>query len=226
MYLNQETSKYKYNHTAWFYQQLASIYSAGQIKASKVSQIKNIQAGEKVLYAGVGTGEEVIDAVEKKAFVTCIDLSASMLGRTKNKVYKKSTADAEFICDDIMRHDRIEYYDVICANYFLNVFNPELMEDVFKHLKKCLKPGGKIMIADFSIPSGNFISRSLHTLYYRIANIFYWLLAGNDLHPIYDYKALLTKQGLECKEQNKFPLLKIGPQYFQSITGIKKIIPE
>ena len=218
----KNTSEYKYNHTAWFYEQLAYVYSAGQIRASKASQLAEINAGDKVLYAGVGTGEDAILAMKKGASVTCIDLSGAMLKRAENRA-KRAGVNAEFIRGDLMKHDRTGQYDVICANYFLNVFTESLMKEVLAYLTTLLKPGGKIMIADFSIPRGNWLSRAAHVTYYRIANIFYWILAGNDLHPIYDYPRYLSDIGFGDIDVKRFALLGIGPSWFHSVSGRKPL---
>ncbi len=214
------TSRYNYNFTAWFYQQMASVYSFGQIRASKVSQVDLMHAGDKVLYAGVGTGEDSLAAARKGVELTCVDLSSAMLKRTRNKLMSERLS-GELICADIMTHDRREYYDVICANYFLNVFAEPLMEQVLVHLARLLKPGGKIAIADFSLPKGNKLQRALHILYYRIANIFYWMLSGNDLHPIYNYPEYFSRHGIVHDETKMFYLLGWGPGYFHSVIGHK-----
>ncbi len=218
------TARYNYNHTAWFYQPLAALYSAGVIKASKVAQVEYMQAGERVLYAGVGTGEDALEAARKGLRLTCIDLSPAMLERTRHIIEQEKHSSAvrpEFICGDIMQHDRFERYDVICANYFLNVFAEPLMVDVLAHLTRLLKPGGRLMIADFALPQGNWLQKGLHTLYYRIANTFYWSLSGNDLHPIYDYPKYFTKVGLLPTATKHFPLLRRGPAWYWSVTATK-----
>ncbi len=220
----EQTARYNYNHTAWFYQPLAALYSAGLIKASKVAQVAHMQPGERVLYAGVGTGEDALEAARKGLRLTCIDLSPAMLERTRHKIEQQhlpSVIRPEFICGDIMQHDRPERYDIICANYFLNVFAEPLMVNVLAHLTTLLKPGGRLMIADFSLPHGNWLQKGLHTLYYRIANTFYWSLSGNDLHPIYDYPKYFAQAGIVTTATEHFPLLKYGPAWYWSVTGTK-----
>jgi demethylmenaquinone methyltransferase/2-methoxy-6-polyprenyl-1,4-benzoquinol methylase len=215
-----DTARYNYNFTAWFYQQLAAIYSFGQIGASKACQVERMRHTDRVLYAGVGTGEDAILAARKGVELTCVDLSRAMLVRTQRKVARERLR-GEFICGDIMRHERPGHYDVVCANFFLNVFHAALMPKVLAHLVTLLKPGGSIMIADFSLPRGNPVSRALHVAYYRIANIFYWALSGNDLHPIYDYPSWFPQFGIEHVDTKTFRLLGIGPAYYHSVFGRK-----
>jgi ubiquinone/menaquinone biosynthesis C-methylase UbiE len=216
------TARYSYNFSAWFYQPMATMYSAGQIPASKACQIQYMQPGNKVLYAGVGPGEDSVLAAEHGVELTCVDLSQAMLKRAERKV-SVSGMQGEFILGDIMQHDRKEYYDVICANYFLNVFSEPLMRKVLAHLVTLLKPGGKLFIADFSVPRGFILFRVMHIAYYRLANIFYWALSGNDLHPIYDYPDHLRENGIRHFDTRTFRLLRYGPAWFHCVMGEKPI---
>ncbi len=210
----------RYNHTAWFYEPLAAVYSCGMIRASKLHELQYIQPGDRVLYAGVGGGEDAIHAASKGAAVTCVDLAPEMLKRVKAKL-DAAGAQAELICGDLLRHDRIGYYDVICANYFLNVFTPDVMATVIDHLVSLLKPGAKLLVADFAVPRGNPLLRALHVLYYRVANVMYWAISNNGLHPIYDYAAILPEHSLQVRAVAHHALFPGGPSYFQTVIASK-----
>ena len=210
------TARSRYNHTAWFYEPLAALYSCCKIRASKFYQIDYMRPGQKVLYAGVGCGEDAIEAARRGMDVTCIDLSSGMLARVEKKRRRAGVA-LELICGDLMEHTRLGQYDVVCANYFLNVFTPEVMETVLRHLRGLLKPGGRLMIADFAAPQGGLPFRAALVLYYRIANVFYWLLSRSNLHPIYDYAKLVPRFGFQVEKLALHPLFPGGPRFFQTL---------
>lgn len=205
----------KYDRVSSFYDWLANLYSWGQIKASKASQIEEIEVGAKVLYAGVGGGEDAVLAALHGAKVTVIDLSTSMLDKAQQKFRSEGVEDKiEIVCVDIIQFHRYEQYDVIAANFFLNVFSESLMLEVFQHLIKLLKPGGKIMIADFSPLSSNFLINLLQSIYSYSGMIFFWVLAGSQLHKMYKYEEYFSEIGLKLNQTKKFGL-------FKSITAIK-----
>lgn len=209
-----------YDSVAWFYEQLSSVYSGGQIKAAKLSQIPELAKGDKVLYPGVGSCEDAVEAARQGAEVTCIDIAPKMLENGK-KSFDKAGVSGEFICSDIMKHDRIEYYDAVAANFFLNVYSEKEMKLILTHLTSLIKPGGKLLIADFALIEGNTFQKIVQSINYRVATGFYWLFGIEAIHPVYDYKKYFGELGLTLKNTKKFRFYKIGPDAYQSITAVK-----
>ena len=209
-------TKTHYNHTAWFYEQMAGAYSMGKIKASKLAELEFIASGDRVLYPGAGGGEAAAAAAAEGAEVTCIDIAPAMLSRIQGKL-DAGKLDAELIRGDILEHDRVGYYDVVCANYFLNIFEDDLMRQIYAHLATLVKPGGLMMIADFAPARGGPIARALHFVYYRMANATFWLLTRTPLHPVYDYEGIGADLGLEHKTTVFHRLFPGGPEYFQTL---------
>jgi ubiquinone/menaquinone biosynthesis C-methylase UbiE len=209
-----------YNHTAWFYEPKAALYTFGNISATKLHELQYMQHGENGLYAGVGGGEDAVRAAEKGAKITCIDLASAMLARVDQKL-EDAGVSGELICGDLLLHNRTGHYDVICANYFLNVFTTDVMHKMLDHLISLLKPGGLLLVADFAVPQGNALQRATHAFYYRIANVLYWVISNSDLHPIYDYSAILSGHGLSVSEVARHRLFPGGPRYFQTVIAQK-----
>lgn len=206
----------RYNHVARIYEAMGSSYSLGKIRASKLSELDYIRPGDRVLFAGVGGGEDAVAAAVKGAEVTAIDLAPAMVARVEGKL-RSEGLPAETIVGDILAHDRPELYDAVCANYFLNVFNRSVMQAVLEHLIGLVKPGGLLMIADFSKPRGGALARGLHAAYVGLANVSFWLLTRNAVHPVYDYRALAEERGMSHHETILHPLFRGGPNYFQTL---------
>jgi hypothetical protein len=61
------------------------------------------------------------------------------------------------------------------------------MKDEMGHLARMAKPGGKVLIGDFSFPQGSWPQRVAQRLYYFLSMFSIWLFGGTTLHPIYDY---------------------------------------
>ena len=120
-----------------------------------------------------------------------------------------------------MEHQKTGYYDVVAANYFLNVFPEDNMKKLIKHLATLVKPGGKLVIADFANADGEGIQKLIQNINYWVAIIFYWLLRLEPIHPIYDYTVYLKENGMIIDNIKRFRIYKIGPYGYQSIVSVK-----
>ena len=215
-----DTKSKSYNTVAWFYEWLGHSYSLGKGKASKASQVLEMAEGDKVLFVGVGGGDDTLVACKKGIKATCIDIAPSMIERSQKRL-NRAGLSAEFICCDIMEHNRKGYYDVVTANYFFNIFPESVVDNILSHIASLIKPGGKLMIADFALPHGNFLEKEGQIIYWYIANYFFHFLGLAPIHEIYDYAKFFPGHNLEFKEKYHFKLFKYGPSGFDSIVAIR-----
>jgi len=215
-----DTSSRSYESVAWFYELLAHVFSLGLIRAAKASQIPHLSKGDRMLYVGAGSGEDAILAARVGAKVTCVDLSPAMLSRIKKR-FAKEGLDAEFICSDVMEFRPDIPFDAGAANFSLNIFPEPVMKRVLQHLTQCVKPGGRILIADFAT-SGGAIATGISKLYYLIALVFFWTLRLMPLHPIYDYKRYLKEMNMDVADIQDFYLLGIGPCVYRSLIAVRR----
>ncbi|MDA0657900.1 MAG: class I SAM-dependent methyltransferase [Planctomycetota bacterium] len=209
-------TKCRFDKVAWFYELVSGIYSTGQISASKAWQVSQMQPEQRVLYVGVGAGEDAVLAADREVELTCVDMSQRMLHRTARKI-ARANHTATLLCDDIRNHRLFGHYDVVTANYFLNCFNPEDMRTMLLHLLQLLKPTGRLMIADVAPAQGNWIFRIMHELHHAVAIRSFHALGLVPLHPIYDYEPLLRNVGLQIAERAEFRLGGVGPIAYQSL---------
>lgn len=123
-----------YGRLARIYDAVAHLYSGGRIRALKASQIGELQSGQRILYAGVGTGEDAVLAANRQVTLTLLDASPLMLERAARKFQAAGGRDAiEIICADVLKHERPAHYDIVVANFFLNIFAEPAMEAVLAH---------------------------------------------------------------------------------------------
>lgn len=209
-----------YDRAAWFYEKSAKLYSTNQIRASKRHQLNYIQAGQKVLFLGVGGGEDAIMAAEAGATVTCIDISQGMLNQVQRKLDTNGLA-VELICQNAFSHDRFGHYDVVAANYFLNVFRLDGMIKMLNHTAKLVRPGGRYLIADVARSQGNPLAQAFNIVYLKLGMIAYWAMGMVPLHKNYDYVKHFPEAGLTFEHTEFFRLAKKGPVLFQSIAATR-----
>jgi len=165
-----------------------------------------IASGDRVFYAGVGRGADALMAARLGARVTAVDLAPEMLGRLSKRLAQEGL-ESELICGDVSRHEPVEFYDVVVANYFLNLFELERAGEMLRHLCDLVKPGGALLLTDFALPRGGPFARAVTELYYRPVNWIAWALGFCALHPIFDYARLLEPMGFRIRSERRFPVL-------------------
>lgn len=123
--------------------------TGGQNLAARLSQIDDLVPGERVLYVGVGSGEDAIEAARRGLLVTCLDLSEGMVQMARER-FAEAGLPGEFVAADLMQYVPDQPFDAVVANFFLNVFSRPLMEGMLARLAGLVRPGGKLLIADCS----------------------------------------------------------------------------
>lgn len=197
-------TRYRYDHVAWCYEGIARVYSLGAIPRIKASQVRLMKPGQRALYVGVGAGEDALIAARSDVDVSCLDLSKAMLGRVRKR-FEREGLRAQLIESDVLDHHPVEPYDIVVANFVLNVFSPQAMHDVMLHLESLLAKDGRLLIADFTPPGPSVASRILHVIYYKSINIVAWALRLCALHPIYDYEDELPALALRVVSRTSAP---------------------
>lgn len=213
--------KDKYSIVGPVYDLMSVIYSFNQIDKCKTAMHDRIKPDSKVLFAGVGHGIDAIAAAELGAKVTVVDLSATMLKRFNKGIGKKEFKHPiRQLHKNILEVDEFSTYDMVFAHFFLNVFSKEMMVQVLSHLTKLAKKGKFVVVGDFSLPTGNLIAKFFQILYWRMADLFFWIAADTALHPVYDYQKHMRELGLKIKTVKYFRML-FDERYY-SILGQKK----
>ena len=213
-----------YDRLSSLYDALSHFYSGGKIRALKTAQSAEMRHGDKILYAGVGTGEEAALMTRSDVQVTILDASPLMLERAAKRFQAAGVQGVENICCDVRDHSRNAYYDIVVSNFFLNVFSESTMKEVMGHLARMAKPGGKVLIGDFSFPQGRWPQRALQRMYYFVSMFSVWLFGGTTLHPIYDYPRYFHAANLRTISVKRFRVNALWPGYFETITAEK--LPE
>ncbi|TVP58760.1 MAG: class I SAM-dependent methyltransferase [Halomonadaceae bacterium] len=212
----------KYRLIGPVYELLSFIYSGRNIHHCKNAMLKrrHIRPGDQVLVAGVGHGYDAIAAARLGARVTVVDISATMLAQFRRTLAKEAPGlIIKTLHQDILQVDHQEQYDMVIANFFLNVFDQSTMEKMLAHLVNMGRPGASVVIGDFSYPSGNPVAKAFKQSYWMLAALVFWLLANNALHRIYNYPQQLEKLGLRVREKRHFRLL--GMNCYWSILAQK-----
>jgi len=202
------------------YDFLGKVYSGQQIENCKTAHLDRLKPGEKVLFAGVGHGRDAIHAAKLGADVTVVDLSKTMLDNFQKLLEKENIqVTVRQVHSDIFKVEELEQYDMVVANFFLNVFSKPMMQDVLKHLISLTKPGGHVVVGDFIYPTGNIFARTLKKAYWYGAVLIFVAFTKNALHEVYNYPEFMKSAGLDIEDKKRFSLLKFNAYW--SVLGRK-----
>ncbi|MGP4843533.1 class I SAM-dependent methyltransferase [Marinobacter sp. 1Y8] len=213
----------KYKYIGPVYDFLSNLYSGKNIHHCKTAMldVETIQPGTRALFAGVGHGRDAIRAAELGADVTVVDLSETMLRKFGEALESEAPGlEIRRIHSDIMKVDSKNQYDMVVANFFLNVFEEDMMVNVLEHLISLAKDDGKVVVGDFCYPTGNIFARMFKKLYWYGAVFVFWLFANNAFHKIYNYPEHMQRLGLQVTEKKHFKLLNMN--CYWSILGQKQ----
>jgi len=176
--------------------------------------------GARVLYAGVGTGEELLSALAAGARPTALDASPAMLERAQTRLGPRAR-EVQFCCEDVFAHAAAQPYDTVVANFFLNVFAESLLPRVTRRLTELVCPGGSLLIGDFAPPVANRLARALQRAYYWPPLALFRLLTNNPWHPLYDYRPEVERLGLELVAHHRVRIFGLGPRWLSTLCFVK-----
>lgn len=207
-----------YDRVASFYETSARLFSLGRIPASKAAGVSRIRPGDRVAFLGAGSGEEVARAIRAGADVTCLDLSQKMLDRLQARL-RKSGLSATTVCENAFTWQPEQLFDVVCANYFFNLFRHSELTQILDRSVALLRPGGRLVIADVAPATGNPLYRAANVAYLKSAMVLYWCMGLVSLHRTYDYTTFFPDAGLAVERIDSFRLFPGGPVVFRTITA-------
>lgn len=203
------------------YDFLSTIYSGRQIFNAKTAMNADLNEDDTVLFAGAGHGLDAIDAAQRGAKVTVVDLSATMLKRIERNLEGKTFKHPiRLVHSDILKFDETGQYDQVVANFFLNVFPEDLMVRVMQHLGTLAKADGRFVVGDFRYPEGNLFVRAFQNAYWYIAVILFTVAAKNAFHKIYNYPRHLEDMGFTVEKVRTFNVLSIPSLW--SVKSVRK----
>lgn len=215
-----ETGSRSYEWISSQYDWTIALCTGGQNLRTRLAQLDDLAPGDRVLYVGVGSGEDALEAARRGIRVTCLDLSSSMIEKARQR-FQRAGLTADFVCADLMRYAPEQPFDAVACNFFLNIFSRPVMKEALTRAASLVRPGGKLLIADFAPAQGNPFLYAAHRIYYRVANVAYWMMGLCALHSIYIYADEYPRLGLTLKKTDRFRVFGRGPWFFQTTTAVK-----
>ena len=135
----------------------------------KVSSILPEKPNQTILDLATGTGDQLfylLQSSDRIAYATGTDLATEMLARGREKVRQRQLEDVISLQEGDAENIR---YDDQSFDALTMAFGIRNVMDVNKSLAemyRVLKPGGRVIILEFSLPK-NIIIKKLYLLYFR-----------------------------------------------------------
>lgn len=189
-----------------WYDFFGHVCSGGRIYESQVSLIPHLpKRCEHILIPGCGNGKFLIPLLENITFssLTIIDSSAIMIENAKqnslNWEHQIKYIHAEFNTNELDQD-----YDLICAPYFLDLFEDSLCTEMVFDLYSLLKPGGLFLCSDFDLTSGIHNRPFWSKIYIRFLYEVFFLTTGmltKDLPRVFEN---FDKLGMDLVAEDYF----------------------
>lgn len=182
-------------HWAFGYDLLAWAFCLGRERAfrERLLDLANLKMGDQVLDVGCGTGTLAIAAqprVGAKGNVCGIDASPEMIARARKKA-KTNGANVRFenaVVEKLPFADST--FDAVLGTLMLHHLGREARRECLSEIRRVLKPGGRLLVVDFSAPVRN--ARGLLDHFHRHGHL-----------KFSDLQKMLNEAG--------FPAVEIGP---------------
>ncbi len=205
------------------YEFSGTVYSLGRIPRCKKAMLRHLRPGDRVLVAGVGHGTEAVEASRLGADVTAVDLSETMLKHFRRRIERENPpGPIRVVHDDIFNVQEPGQYDMVIANFFLNVFSESRVREVANHLGTLVKPGGHFVVGEFVLPEPGWRG-IIQRINWYIAISIYSSTTEAVFHPVWDYPGLVKGAGCEILDIEYFTIG--GVRLYWSILGRKNPAP-
>ncbi|MBT1702660.1 class I SAM-dependent methyltransferase [Chryseosolibacter indicus] len=139
-----------FDKVAKYYDLIASVVFGGQIKSSQKYFLRYLNNSENVLIIGGGTGwiaKEIL-LLYPKIKITYVEASLRMIEETEQKLQQYAD-NVIFIHGTEESLPKEVEYDAIIANFFLDLFKEEQLQEVVSKLKRSTRKDSLWLVSDF-----------------------------------------------------------------------------
>jgi len=157
-----------------------------------------IKKGQKVLDLGCGTGVLTLKAAQKGAKVKGIDINPQMLEIAKKRAIKKNLIQNIELCEmgvAELGSEESKSYDVVTSGLCFSELSEDELIYTLKEVKRILKPGGLLLIADEVKPK-NISNKILNEIIRFPLKIIIYIITQTTTQAIDNLPKKIKESGL------------------------------
>ena len=143
-----------------------------------------------------------------------IDVSSGMLNRARSRAARELTEEqlarvtfrTAALPDDPELAQSRGGYDLVCTNFFLDVFTGQQIDAVLNELSAQLAPGGLWYVSDFAYPEhkGGRLSAAGGRLIINFLYLFFALSCGLAARQLPETESRFRERGFQLLAERKF----------------------
>lgn len=180
-----------------FYDILARIVFFGNVRRSQLIHLNRVTSANNILVLGGGTGWIIkeIYKIHPQVKIVYVESSERMIQKSRQHIDTTKEAIIQFHQVNFQEFESDDEFDVVLANYFLDVFNPGNLTLCIKKIMQLMKPEGRLIVTDFQDVPNWYLKvwqRPLLWLMHR----FFRVLCGLESHKLQNIHAELEQAGL------------------------------
>ena len=188
-----------YDQIARVYDPISKILGSTYLN-SKYLFLEEIDAGDKVLYLGGGTGvnfASIVKRVGQNGKVTYMEWSGEMMKKAKKRIPVSILHRVEFLQQGDFSKIPDEKYDKVLTQYFLDILSDEEIHQLFQHVNLKVGEKSRWIFLDFFDVRGK-------KLWLRIMIGFFRMFAGSPRKDLPEYFTHFESYGWKIKKTKSF----------------------
>ncbi len=173
----------------------------GQLDKAYHRLTSHIQNGQQVLDIGCGTGALTIRAARKGARVKGIDINSGMLEIARKRLAEANLSQYVELCEmgvAELESEPSASYDAVMSGLCFSELSENELNYTLKEVKRILKSGGTLLIAD-EVKPGNLLKRFINFLLRFPLVIITYLISQSTTHALVNLPEKVKKAGFQIE---------------------------